>query len=94
MLQECRGLRPRSGRLESSPALQRWERKKEEKTEPAKRATESWVSLSPASRAEDSEGSQFPSDKSLGYFQSSAARTISNWLPFRALAKMSGFLRL
>jgi len=73
---------PRSGLAENSPALQCWVLSGKNEDEPVKRATEDLVRsvngqrLSPAARAQGGEKRFFPSDKSLGYFRSSAARTM------------------
>jgi outer membrane protein TolC len=73
---------PRSGRNESSPALQCWEQSPIDESKPVKRATEGHSFLgkgptpqSSASRTWDDHMCLFPSDKSLGYFRSSASRT-------------------
>src|SRR2546423_14801930 len=72
----------RSGLAENSPALQCWVRGGKNEDEPVKRPKEDLVRsvnrkcLSPAARAQGGEERCIPSDKSLGSFRSSAARTI------------------
>src|ERR1043166_1666843 len=81
---EARGKRfsPRSGRNENSPALQCWVYGGTNFQQPVKRATENIVGrlvrkVQPsASRTKGGMSRIFPSDESLGYFQSSASRTI------------------
>src|SRR5688572_29182109 len=68
---------PRSGLSENSPALQCWVRDTVELVKPVKRATEVTEHIqSSASRPKGRRECCVPSDKSLGYFHSSAARTI------------------
>jgi len=75
-------LSPRSGLYENGPALQCWVHGRTNFCEPVKRATENILrqlvlQIQPsASRTGGRDASVFPSDKSLGYFQASAARTI------------------
>src|SRR5438067_3669027 len=79
MIHRRKMLSPRSGLNENSPALQCWVNGGIRDREPVKRATEGHLisgPLSPASRALGREERSFPSDKSLGYFQSSASRTL------------------
>ncbi len=81
---EAKGKRlsPRSGRNENSPALQCWVHVRTKFGKPVKRATENIVrklvrQIQPsASRTKGVERRAFPSDESLGYFQSSASRAI------------------
>jgi outer membrane protein len=72
-------LSPRSGQHENSPALQCWVPGGLVESKPVKRATESVMKLgdlqSSASRTETRPGRTSPSDKSLGYFRTSATRT-------------------
>src|SRR5438128_778855 len=75
---------PRSGLSENSPSLQCWVRVRINEVKPVKRATEVepivgvlGEFLPFASRTVKKNASLFPSDKSLGYFQTSASRTIS-----------------
>src|SRR5882762_9423353 len=74
--------RPRSGLRENSPALQCWVQNGLDRPEPVKRATEVNSSVgfmrklqSSAARTRRKQR-RSPSDKSLGYFQMSAARTM------------------
>jgi outer membrane protein len=74
--------RPRSGRNESSPALQCWVQSPIDESKPVKRAIEgdSFLRKGPtlqssASRTWDDHVRSLPSDKSLGYFRLSASRT-------------------
>src|SRR5947208_6359845 len=60
---------PRSGLNENSPALQCWEHSEIRSSKPAKRAADDANIHSDPQRF-------VPSDESLGYFQSSAARTV------------------
>src|SRR5438552_11810286 len=83
---------PRSGLAENSPALQCWVRGGKNEDEPVKRATEDLVRsvngqrLSPAARTQGGGERCIPSDKSLGYFRSSAARTMMMLIAFLYLA--------
>jgi outer membrane protein len=77
-------LSPRSGLSENSPALQCWVQGELSRSKPVKRATEIGSLrakfgrlLSSALRTVNQGPGSFPSDKSLGYFRSSAARTVS-----------------
>ena len=82
MIHRRKMLSPRSGLNENSPALQCWVRGRTNFRKPVERATEDIVRrfarrIQPsASRTEEGERCSFPSDKSLGYFQWSASRTI------------------
>src|SRR5437867_10456344 len=85
-------LSPRSGRSENSPALQCWVSGEVVESEPVKRATEMnrlikfcRVFQSSASRTGIWNTNLSPSDKSLGYFQPSAPRTILMSLAFATL---------
>src|SRR5205807_4288016 len=76
-------LSPRSGRSENSPALQCWVQGELDDTEPVKGATEENHSIRvirciqpSAPRTLEPLRHLFPSDKSPGYFQPSAPRTI------------------
>src|SRR5260221_10378135 len=75
-------LRPRSELRENSPALQCWVQNGLDRPEPVKRATEVNSSvrfirkLQPSASRTGKNECSLPSDKSLGYFQTSAARTI------------------
>src|SRR6266513_1815286 len=83
---------PRSGLAENSPALQCWVRGGKNEAEPVKRATEglgrsvNGKCLTPAARPQGGGERCIPSDKSLGYFRSSAARTIMMLIGFLYLA--------
>src|SRR5437763_2704128 len=83
---------PRSGLAENSPALQCWVRGGKNEDEPVKRATEDLVRsvngqrLSPAARTQGGGERCIPSDKSLGYFRSSVARTMMLLIAFLFLA--------
>jgi outer membrane protein len=75
-------LSPLGGLHENSPALQCWERGEISLNEPVKRAADDpendsdCLFLSPASQANGLRKHRIPSDESLGYFQSSASRTV------------------
>ena len=82
MIHRRKMLSPRSGLNENSPALQCWVRGRTNSGKPVERATEDVAirfvrRIQPsASRTEEGERRSFPGDKSLGYFQRSASRTI------------------
>jgi outer membrane protein len=83
---------PRSGLHENSPALQCWVHGESDDSEPVKRATEESCVIklirkfhSSALRTLEVLNRLFPSDKSLGYFQPSATRTIPNGLALLSL---------
>src|SRR6266542_1093559 len=81
---------PRSGLIENSPALQCWVNGELVEHKPVKRAAENgrcFLSrqLQPsATRTVERIGYRLPSDKSLGYFQSSALGTILMFIPVLA----------
>src|SRR2546421_9017010 len=83
---------PRSGLAENSPTLQCWVRGGKNEDDPVKRAKGDLIRnvnrkcLSPAARAQGGGERCIPSDKSLGYFRSSAARTMMLLIAFLFLA--------
>src|SRR4051812_18887164 len=77
------GISPRSGLAENSPALQCWVKGRSNQFEPVKRASDVMTDdklrsydLSSAQRTGEEKMRRTPSDESLGYFHSSASRTV------------------